>query len=115
MSHASPAPQRSHCLFPTKPEKVLIERTKLILAKEGVTYSDPKVGSDEKIFKNAYPDIVKRLQETTGLTRKTIIDILKGSKFEDFKINQEEYINRVRNTIVNYKLDQIKNGINLLK
>ena len=94
-----------------KPEKVLIERTKLILAKEGVTYSDPKVGSDEKIFKNAYPDIVKRLQETTGLTRKTIIDILKGSKFEDFKINQEEYINRVRNTIVNYKLDQIKNGI----
>ena len=93
-------------------EKVTIERTKILLEKDGVTY-DPnlKFSYDEKIFKNAYPDIIKRLQETTGLTRKSIIEILKNSRFDDFKINQEEYINRVRNIIVNQKLDQIKNGI----
>ena len=94
-----------------RPEKVMIERVKVILKNAGVEVNEPTTSSDHKLSKDSFPDIVKRLQDSTGLTRKTIVEILKQSKLEDFKVNQEEYINRVKQFIIKHKLEQIKNGI----
>jgi type III restriction enzyme len=89
----------------------MIERAKIRLQNDGVIISPPTVSVDDKMSKEAYPDIVKRLEDSTGLTRKTIIEVLKKSRFEDFRINQEEYISRVNIAITNHKLNQIKAGV----
>lgn len=56
----------------------------------------------EAIGENVRYDLIGKLVESTGLTRKTIIEILKGIKpgtFQQFKMNPEEFIIRVGNII----------------
>lgn len=56
----------------------------------------------EAIGSSVKYDLIGKLVESTGLTRKTIVEILKGIKpetFNQFKMNPEEFIIRVGNII----------------
>ena len=56
----------------------------------------------EAIGNSVKYDLIGKLVESTGLTRKTIVEILKGIKpstFHQFKMNPEEFIIRVGNII----------------
>ena len=56
----------------------------------------------ENVGSSVKYDLVGKLVEATGLTRKTIVAILKGilpAKFDQFKVNPEEFIVKVGNII----------------
>lgn len=58
--------------------------------------------SDTTAFENLRYDLVGKIVAETGLTRKTIVDILKGinrEKFDLFKVNPEDFIIKISNII----------------
>lgn len=66
--------------------------------------------------KKNYPDLVSKIQENTNLTRKTIIKILNEvNNFESFKMNPEDYINKLSYVIKNEMQNQMVDGIKYTK
>lgn len=64
---------------------------------------------DKKI---AIPDILKALQNKTGLTRQTLVEILKQSgRIDEIKNNPQRFIEIVAEIINNELYDLMKNGI----
>lgn len=64
---------------------------------------------DKKI---AIPDILKALQNKTGLTRQTLVEILKKSgRIDEIKNNPQRFIEIVAEIINNELYDLMKNGI----
>lgn len=96
----------------TKP-KIEIKKARLIQNSEtGVQaeeiYSDYQY-LDKKI---AIPDILKALQNKTGLTRQTLVEILKQSgRIDEVKNNPQRFIEIVAEIINNELYDLMKNGI----
>lgn len=96
----------------TKP-KIEIKKARLIQSSEtGVqaeeVYSDYQY-LDKKI---AIPDILKALQNKTGLTRQTLVEILKQSgRIDEIKNNPQRFIEIVAEIINNELYDLMKNGI----
>lgn len=96
----------------TKP-KIEIKKARLIQNSEtGVQaeeiYSDYQY-LDKKI---AIPDILKALQNKTGLTRQTLVEILKQSgRIDEVKNNPQRLIEIVAEIINNELYDLMKNGI----
>ncbi|STZ00340.1 type III restriction-modification system StyLTI enzyme res [Moraxella lacunata] len=96
----------------TKP-KIEIKKARLIQNSEtGVQaeeiYSDYQY-LDKKI---AIPDILKTLQNKTGLTRQTLVEILKQSgRIDEVKNNPQRFIEIVAEIINNELYDLMKNGI----
>lgn len=59
-----------------------------------------------------YPDFVRRLQDATGLLRRTIIEIIVGSgRLHDFYVNPEECIKQVSKILLEVKRDNLTEGI----
>lgn len=81
---------------PIDPIRIQVTRTGLELTRGGPKGSI--LGSRDEVLKDSYPlpDIVSQLQESTSLTRKTIIDILLGSgRVGEFLTNPNDYIKMV--------------------
>ncbi|WCA42840.1 DEAD/DEAH box helicase family protein [Actinomyces oris] len=82
------------------PIRIQVTRTGLEL-----TRGEPKgsvLGSRGEVLKKSYPlpDIILQLQESTSLTRKTIIDILLGSgRVGEFLTNPNDYIKMITGCI----------------
>lgn len=93
--------------------RIEIKKARLIQNSEtGVqtkeVYSDYQY-LDKKI---AIPDILKALQNKTGLTRQTLVEILKQSgRIDEIKNNPQRFIEIVAEIINNELYDLMKNGI----
>lgn len=93
--------------------RIEIKKARLIQNSEtGVqteeVYSDYQY-LDKKI---AIPDILKALQNKTGLTRQTLVEILKKSgRIDEIKNNPQRFIEIVAEIINNELYDLMKNGI----
>lgn len=82
------------------PIQIQVTRTGVELTRGGPKGS--VLGTRDEVLKEAYPlpDIVLQLQESTSLTRKTIIDILLGSqRMGEFLANPNDYIKMVTGCI----------------
>lgn len=94
-------------------QKLKLKKARLIQDSEtGVQaeeiYSDYQY-LDKKI---AIPDILKALQNKTGLTRQTLVEILKQSgRIDEIKNNPQRFIEIVAEIINNELYDLMKNGI----
>ncbi len=74
-----------------------------------VRQADFTYTADEQRF---YPDVIRRLQDSTQLLRKTIIKILCESKrLSEFYDNPEEYIKQVSRIINEVKIDNLSKSI----
>ena len=83
-----------------QPIRIQVTRTGLELTRGGPKGS--LLGSRDEVLKESYPlpDIILQLQESTSLTRKTIIDILLGSgRIGEFLTNPNDYIKMVTGCI----------------
>jgi len=59
-----------------------------------------------------YPDFVRRLQDATGLLRRTIIEIIvESGRLHDFYINPEECIKQVSKVLLAVKKENLTDGI----
>ena len=86
---------------------------------DGVSVNEQIFGKEMYMgdFENlSYPDLLRRLQDNTQLLRKTILDILSGSKrIEDFFKNPEVFISRVSSIINEVKKELTSEGLKYFK
>lgn len=96
-----------------KPPKLIYTKSGLTIDASGVNYKEGTVKtvySDEDEI--ALPNILKFLQNTTSLTRKTIIKILIESKtLDQFKKNPTEYMNESSKIIKRVMSSLIVDGV----
>ncbi|MDO4427248.1 MAG: DEAD/DEAH box helicase family protein [Moraxella sp.] len=92
--------------------KIEIKKARLIQNNEGVQAEEIYSNSHYLDKQFAIPDILKALQEKTGLTRQTLVDILKQSgRINEIKNNPQRFIEIVAELINNELRDLMKNGI----
>lgn len=89
---------------PIKKLKVETENVRLAITKKGVeidgSVARTTVGNVQDFEKTRKPDVIRRIQEASGITRKTIVKILIGvNKIEYFNNNPEVFIKEVLMTI----------------
>ncbi|UXZ04339.1 DEAD/DEAH box helicase family protein [Moraxella nasicaprae] len=92
--------------------KIEIKKARLIQNNEGVQAEEIYSNNHYLDKQFAIPDILKALQEKTGLTRQTLVDILKHSgRINEIKNNPQRFIEIVAELINNELHDLMKNGI----
>src|SRR5699024_5249300 len=82
------------------PIRIQVTRTGLEITRGGPKGTE--LGSRSTVLTDSYPlpDIISQLQESTSLTRKTIIEILLGSgRIGDFLANPNDFIKMVTERI----------------
>lgn len=98
---------------------ILKAHAKLTVAAKGVEVNEDSFAKAMDIhdFETMHvPDLVRRLQDNTGLLRKTLVSILKETKRQaDFFINPEQYIKQVSQIINSVKQAKIKDGLEYYK
>ena len=96
---------------------ILKTKAELEISNKGVLSKETKRESIKtNYFQTNYPDIVSKLQENTNLTRKTIVEILKNvNNFDNFKLNPQNYIDRISNIIKVGMKKQMIDGIKYTK
>lgn len=98
-------------------EKIRRERIKINIDEKGVTANENTIKknsvADINEYDNiVYPDFIRRLQDSTDLLRKTIIEIItKSGRLQDFYKNPELFIKQVSQAINNAKKEKLVNGI----
>lgn len=100
-------------------EKIRRERSKLDVTKAGVNHDmrirEQSIGDIYEFEKPTYPDIIRRLQESTGLIRRTIIDILqkvnKTDRLKEFNLNPELFLRQVSGIINSKKREFMVAGL----
>ena len=98
-------------------EKIRRERVAINLKKSGVKVNEgtAKIGdlADLSQYDNiSYPDFIRRLQDATGLLRKTIIEvIIKSGRLHDFYVNPEVFIKQVSDCLSKAKKEKMIDGI----
>lgn len=103
-----------------KEHSIIAERGKINIDDSGVkkskTTQSRSVGNVYDSDNIVYPDFVRRLQDSTGLIRKTIIEILRQSnRLSEFYKNPEEWLNEVSRRINLVKRESISKGIEYTK
>lgn len=97
-------------------EKVIRERSRLDITAKGVLHEDRAryevLGSISDFETIKKPDLLRRLQESTGLLRKTLADILiKSNRIAEFNLNPEVYLKNVSTIIKRVKKEFMVQGI----
>ncbi|MCS4536499.1 DEAD/DEAH box helicase family protein [Corynebacterium sp. HS2168-gen11] len=85
---------------PIDPIRIQVTRTGLEITRGGS--KNAELGSRSVVLTDSYPlpDIISQLQETTSLTRKTIVDILLGSdRIDEFLTNPNDFIKMITERI----------------
>lgn len=84
-----------------KPLRIEVSKNKVLLKRGGVHHAGTAGESTHDLAGTfALPDIITDLQDETGLTRQTIVDILKGSgRLQEFLKNPYDYIQMVKSSI----------------
>lgn len=98
-----------------KAEKIDVQITNVDITRQGVKDAGHQVkelGGVYEFDQMTYPDFIRRLQDTTGLLRKTIIDIVvKSNRLKEFYINPEEWIKQVSKILLAVKKENLTDGI----
>lgn len=99
-----------------EPERIERERTRLNITEGGVVQEGSVkygiVGNIDEFENINYPDFIRRLQDSTGMLRRTIIEIIsKSGRLQDFYINPETFIKNVSNILLSVKKANLKNGL----
>lgn len=98
-----------------KAEKIDVQITNVDITRQGVKDAGHQVkelGGVYEFEQMTYPDFLRRLQDTTGLLRKTIIDIVgKSNRLKEFYINPEEWIKQVSKILLAVKKENLTDGI----
>ena len=98
-----------------KADKIESEIVDIDINQRGVENSKYRVKELASVYeyeKPTYPDFIRRLQDSTQLLRKTIIEIIAESgRLKDFYINPEEFIKRVSKILLNVKKENLTDGI----
>ena len=103
-----------------------IEQVRIISRKDGIATMDRLSGvqgsmlservEDYVAIQHTLPDVITELQNRTNLTRKTIVQILTGSKrLEDFKNNPQKFIQEVTKIIQREMKLLLRDGIKYYK
>lgn len=103
-----------------------IEKVRIISRKAGISSFDRITGvqgstlsegvEDYAAVHHTLPDIITELQNRTNLTRKTVVEILTGSKrLEDFKNNPQKFIEEVTKIIQRQMKLILRDGIKYYK
>ena len=89
--------------------------TKVDITKAGVVNAgtqEKQLGRVSEFEKMNYPDFIRRLQDSTGLLRKTIIEVIADSgRLKDFYVNPEEFIKQVSKVLLAAKKENLTDGI----
>lgn len=98
-----------------KAEKIDVQITNVDITRQGVKDAGHQVkelGGVYEFEQMTYPDFIRRLQDTTGLLRKTIIDIVgKSNRLKEFYTNPEEWIKQVSKILLAVKKENLTDGI----
>ena len=98
-----------------KADKVDAQITNINITNQGVINDNPQVRELELVYdaqEIAYPDFIRRLQDSTELLRKTIIEIIsKSGRLKEFYINPEEWIKQVSKILLEVKKENLTDGI----
>lgn len=98
-----------------KADKVEAQITNINITNQGVINDNPQVRELELVYdarEIAYPDFIRRLQDSTELLRKTIIEIIsKSGRLKEFYINPEEWIKQVSKILLEVKKENLTDGI----
>ena len=98
-----------------KADKIDAQITNIDITKQGVKEVGHKVrelGAVYEFEKMTYPDFIRRLQDSTGLLRKTIIEVVsKSGRLSEFYINPEEWIKQVSKILLSVKKENLTDGI----
>ena len=102
-----------------KPDRVDGQITKVDINKKGVQdvgHQIRELGAVYEFEKPSYPDFIRRLQDSTQLLRKTIIEIIaKSGRLSEFYINPEEFIKQVSKILLAVKKENLTEGIKYQK
>ena len=98
-----------------RPDKIDAQITNLDITKKGVVdngHQIKELGSVNEYEQMSYPDFVRRLQDSTELLRKTIIEIVaKSGRLHEFYVNPEEWIKQVSKILTSVKKENLTDGI----
>ncbi len=98
-----------------KADKVDGQITKIDINKSGVVdvgHQERQLGNVYEFEKPVYPDFIRRLQDSTDLLRKTIIEVIaKSGRLSDFYVNPEEFIKQVSKILLSIKKENLTEGI----
>ncbi len=98
-----------------KADKIDAEVTRVDINNQGVIDAGHQVrelGLVYEFEQMTYPDFIRRLQDSTKLLRKTIIEIIsKSGRLKEFYINPEEWIKQVSKILLSVKKENLTEGI----
>lgn len=98
-----------------KEDKIDSQITKIDINKQGIKDAGHQVrelGAVYEFEKPSYPDFIRRLQDSTQLLRKTIIEVIaKSGRLSEFYINPEEFIKKVSKILLSVKKENLTDGI----
>lgn len=107
------ASQKIHVMPKIDTPKIEIKKARLVQSSEtGIETQEIFSQSEHIQTKFVIPDILKVLQQKTGLTRNTLAQILQQSgRIDEVKSNPQRFIETVAEIINNELYDLMKNGI----
>lgn len=98
-----------------RPDKIDAQITNVDITKKGVIDKGHQIKDLGAVYEYEsmnYPDFIRRLQDSTDLMRKTIIEIIvKSGRLEEFYINPEEWIKQVSKILLSVKKENLTDGI----
>ena len=98
-----------------RPDRIDVQQTKIDITHKGVEdvgHQVRELGAVYEFDTMTYPDFVRRLQDATGLLRKTIIEIVsKSSRLKEFYENPEEWIKQVSSILLSVRKENLTDGI----
>lgn len=90
-----------------RPDKIDAQITNVDITKKGVIDKGHQIKDLGAVYEYEsmnYPDFIRRLQDSTDLMRKTIIEIIvKSGRLEEFYINPEEWIKQVSKILLSVR------------
>ena len=98
-----------------KADRIDSQITNIDITRQGVIDAGHQVrdlGLVYEFEQMTYPDFIRRLQDSTTLLRKTIIEIVsKSERLKDFYVNPEEWIKQVSKILLSVKEENLTEGI----
>lgn len=98
-----------------RPDKIDAQITNVDITRQGIKdigHQVRELGAVYEFDTMDYPDFIRRLQDSTDLLRKTIIEIVsKSGRLKEFYDNPEEWIKQVSKILLAVKKENLTEGI----